>query len=320
MKEFAVAYILRGKRSFGRFEAKNGKEAAKILTDAFPDIKILGTYEVDDNMKKLLDVVKPLKDKELDDIKKEIAAAKADRENADYIEKRRKSKFIKYQDTQVPQLSDDKKKILIDTADKLFNMGKDFDRRLWNKLLDQFLDSNGKKEMQKEFEEDAKAHWKNDKANLDRELEVIRRIFGDTKGKWGGDTEATGALTFDQIATKWGTSKPYAVAVYKKGLGKIVSKLLNKDVASKEDIKQIQDKINDINSKMRKLNKAKQDAATKKTAGELEKQAIRTEREFKQLLKDLNDVRKAYDLPALDWKVRYHPKDVSLDAFEKPIV
>ena len=68
--------------------------------------------------------------------------------------------------------------------------------------------------MQKEFEADAKENWKNDKANLNRELEVIRRMFNDTKGKWGGGGDATGTLTFDEIATAWGCSKPYVIKVY----------------------------------------------------------------------------------------------------------
>ena len=49
--------------------------------------------ELDDNLKKILDVVKPGKDKELDDIKADVEKSRAARDAEDRKEQQSKAKF-----------------------------------------------------------------------------------------------------------------------------------------------------------------------------------------------------------------------------------
>lgn len=320
MKEFAVAYELNGKKTFARYEGKTADEAKEAFLAEVPKAKVNDVIELDGNMKKLLDVVKPGKDKDLEKIKADVDSNKEARDAEDKKEQLRKSKFKKYADEQHLELDADKKEYLLNLADDVMKTDKDFKKDVWKKLLDKFVTPAEAKEMQKEFEADAKENWKNDKANLNRELQVIRRIFNDTKGKWDGGGDAKGVLTFDEIAVAWDCSKPYVIKVYQQAMKKLVAKLLKKDVASDEEVKAFQDKINQLNKEARRLSKEKAAGETEK-AKAAEKKARAAEKEFNQLLKDLNDVRVKFGLPKERFYVRKFAKqDAHLDAYEKPAI
>ena len=320
MKEFAVAYELNGKKTFARYEGKTPDEAKEAFLAEMPNAKVNDVIELDDNLKKILDVVKPGKDKELDDIKADVEKSRAARDAEDRKEQQRKAKFKYMANQSQLEMDPDKKEYLLKLADEVMKTDKDFRKDIWKKLLEKFVTPAEAKEMQKEFEADAKENWKNDKANLNRELEVIRRMFNDTKGKWGGGGDVAGTLTFDEIATAWGCSKPYVIKVYQQAMKKLVAKLLKKDVASDEEVKSFQDKINELNKEARRLAKEKVHGSTE-AAKEAEKKAKAAEKEFNQLLKDLNDVRVKFGLPKERFYVRkFAPKDAHLDAFEKPAV
>ena len=261
MKEFAIAYDLNGKRTFARFEGKNEAEAKAAFLAEMPNVKIKAVFELDDTLKKVLDLVKPTEDKELNDIKADVEASRKARDAEERKEAQRKAKFKKYAGDQLQQLDPEKKEYLLKLADEVLKTDKDFKKDVWKKLLSKFVTPNEIKDMQKEFEADAKENWKDDKANLNRELEVVRRMFGDTKGKWNGGGDSNGTLTFDEIAIAWGCSKPYVIKVYQQAMKKLVSRLLKKDVASDEEVKAFQEKINTLNKEARRLAKEKSEGA-----------------------------------------------------------
>ena len=320
MKEFAIAYDLNGKRTFARFEGNNEAEAKAAFSAEMPNVKIKAVFELDDTLKKVLDLVKPTEDKELNDIKADVEASRKARDAEERKEAQRKAKFKKYAGDQLQQLDPEKKEYLLKLADEVLKTDKDFKKDVWKKLLSKFVTPNEIKDMQKEFEADAKENWKGDKANLNRELEVVRRMFGDTKGKWNGGGDSNGTLTFDEIAIAWGCSKPYVIKVYQQAMKKLVGRLLKKDVASDEEVKAFQEKINTLNKEARRLAKEKSEGATA-AAKEAEKKAKAAEKEFNKLLKDLNDVRVKFGLPKVKYYARtFAPKDAHLDAFEKPVV
>ena len=93
MKEFAVAYEFNGKQPFARYEGKTPDEAKEAFLAEMPHAKVNDVIELDDNLKKILDVVKPGKDKELDDIKADVEKSRAARDAEDRKEQQRKSKF-----------------------------------------------------------------------------------------------------------------------------------------------------------------------------------------------------------------------------------
>lgn len=96
MKEFAIAYDLNGKRTFARFEGKNEAEAKAAFAAEMPNVKIKAVFELDDNLKKVLDLVKPTEDKELNDIKADVEASRKARDAEERKEAQRKAKFKKY--------------------------------------------------------------------------------------------------------------------------------------------------------------------------------------------------------------------------------
>lgn len=96
MKEFAIAYELNGKKTFARFDGKTADEAKEAFLADMPNAKVNDVIELDDNLKKLLDVVKPGNDKDLDNIKADVEKNKAARDAEDRKEAARKAKFKKY--------------------------------------------------------------------------------------------------------------------------------------------------------------------------------------------------------------------------------
>lgn len=329
MKNFLVLYIYKGKPSMATCQAKDAEEAkAQIAVNSniyVEDVIQLAGSASDHKkfLKTLVDFkgkgdgeiqIQNMSDDEFMQSMRNAAAA----DNAK--EQDRKSKFKKYSGDQVKQLDPDKKEYLLKLADEVMNTDKDFRKDVWKKLLEKFVSPNEVKAMQKEFEADAKKNWKSDKANLKRELEVVRRIFSDTKGKWSGGGDANGTLTFDEIATSWGCSKPYVIKVYQQAMKKLIAKLLKKDTVSDEEVKMFQAKINDLNKEARRIAKDTANGNSAKAAA-AEKKARNAEKEFNRLLKDLNDVRKKFKLPKIHYYARqFAPKDAHLDAYEKPPV
>lgn len=308
MKEFVFIYNGKdGKKHVARAAGKTEAEAAANFEATSPGLKHEKGIEVDPLINAMLNVLPNVSNDELKElamIQADVNTAKAAQDAADRTEERRKSKFLKYMNTGSVKFDEQAKDALLQAADDFEKNDKDFDRQVWNKLLATSLSTEEQRVMQKEFEEDAKKHWGSDKVNLNRELEAIRVIFNDTKGKW---SQLGNALTFDQIATAMGNSKQYAIKVFKQGLAKLAAKILKTNNVTPEQLKVIEDRITKMNSDARKNKDAK-------TVQALERKAKAAEREFNQLLKELNAVQETFGLEKSKYYARKFPKTISRDA------
>lgn len=139
MKEFAIAYELNGKKTFARYEGKTADEAKEAFLAEMPKAKVNDVIELDNNLKKLLDVVKPGRDKELDDIKADVEKSKATKDAEDKKEAQRKAKFKKYANERHLEMDPDKKEYLLKLADEVMKTDKDFKKDVWKKLLEKFV-------------------------------------------------------------------------------------------------------------------------------------------------------------------------------------
>lgn len=308
MKEFVFIYTgPDGKKHVAREAGNTEAEAAANFEAHSGNAKHEKGIEVDPLIDAMLNVLPAVSNdelKELATIQADINTTKKTQDAANRAEEQRKSKFLKYMNTGTVKFDEQAKDALMKAADDFEKNDKDFDRQVWNKLLAASLSSEEQRAMQKEFEDDAKKHWGSDTTNLNRELETIRVIFNDTKGKWA---QQGGTLTFDQIATKMGNSKQYAIKVFKQGLAKLAAKLLKTNNVTPEQLKAIEDRFTKMNSDARKNKDAK-------TMQAIERKAKAAEREFNQLLKDLNAVQKTFGLEKSKYYARQFPKNISRDA------
>lgn len=88
----------------------------------------------------------------------------------------------------------------------------------WNTMLS-VLTPQEKDELYNQLVEDAKRNWKDDKANLAKELQLIDHIFEKRKG-WKNKT-----VSIRDIASQWGTSHVYVIKVQKKAEEKVIKEI-----------------------------------------------------------------------------------------------
>lgn len=199
MKEFVFSFIDKfGKKRVGRASGATKKEATDNLKQMEQGIKeVLAAFEVDDTLDKILSILHQVPTADLEEI----------------------NKFEKDQATKDAAL----KKQQQDHAQKLSKMVQnaqtgELTQADWNTMLS-VLTPQEKDELYNQLVEDAKRNWKDDKANLAKELQLIDHIFEKRKG-WKNKT-----VSIRDIASQWGTSHVYVIKVQKKAEEKVIKEI-----------------------------------------------------------------------------------------------
>ena len=299
MKEFVFSFKDSSGKHVGRFEGKDENAAFKQLQAQFPDAKKLAAFPMDDTLAKILDAVKQVPSKDLED----AAASEERANNADIISQYKAS------------VEDFKRQKTADFIEKKTLDKGEMEQGDWNTLCSSMTPEE-KKAMYDEFIADADKNHK-DKNAAKMEKKFVNYIFGvKEKGKWTSDN-----LTVRDLAAAFGISHVRVLAIQKAALKKLVNNiakmkhypfkittaeeaialLMADNIVNPEDLK-LKAKIHgdmDFEKALKTMVKmekaAKAAKAAKKKADDRAYRAAM--KEFKQLERETNALRDKLGLP-----------------------
>lgn len=298
MKEFVFSFKDNSGQHIGRFEGKDENEAWNALLATNPNAKKLAAFPMDDTLAKILDAVKYVDKKDIEDVAKEEKTAKADaienfKANLEQFRRQKTADAV---------------------AHNTIKRG-EMEQQEWNTITSSMTPEE-KKALYDEFMADAdKNHKDKDAAKLEKKF--INYIFGvKEKGKWTSDN-----LTIRDLAKAFGISHVRVLAIQKAALTKMVNNiakikhypfkitsaeeaialLMADNIANPEDLK-LKTKVNgDMNfqdalNKMVKMERERMRKSREWEKADNKKRAALM-KEFKQLEKETNALRDKLNLP-----------------------